>query len=231
MDAKIYQIQFENIQINDRTTFGEKVVYSKDEEIVPLEEIYPFTKDTSINRLEAAAWSYHRIKFLYQSNALSEKSSEYHIKWKEAKRKLKKEERDILSFLIYTINMYSSNHGESILQVLKLFALVLLASGFLYPALGGVQYTTQSSPINSVFDYPLPISQLAFMSEWVSQTPVLLKTISMGIYLSIVSFTTIGSTKYAAASIGGQMLVGIESLLGTLLMALLIFVLGRKATE
>lgn len=50
------------------------------------------------------------------------------------------------------------------------------------------------------------------------------------LYFSVITFTTLGYGDFHPATGSTQFLASVESLVGALLMALLVFVLGRRAT-
>lgn len=56
-------------------------------------------------------------------------------------------------------------------------------------------------------------------------------TILMNLYFSVVTFTTLGYGDIQPSNAATRALAGVESLLGAALIALLVFVLGRRATR
>jgi len=55
--------------------------------------------------------------------------------------------------------------------------------------------------------------------------------LSQLLYFSVVTFTTLGYGDYQPAGAWAQRIAGVESLVGALLVALLVAVLGRRATR
>lgn len=110
-------------------------------------------------------------------------------------------------------------YGESARRVVTLSLLTILTFGVAYPFVGGIEdggtvYTIQSTSEPSV-------AGLVTVGE------VFLRNL----YFSTITFTTIGYANVAPAGPWSRLLVGIESFAGALLMALLVFVLGRRSTR
>lgn len=110
-------------------------------------------------------------------------------------------------------------YGESARRVVTLSLLTILAFGMAYPFVGGIEddgivYTIQ-------FTSDPSLAGLAAAGE----------ALLRNLYFSTITFTTIGYANVAPAGPWSRLFVGIESFLGALLMALLVFVLGRRSTR
>jgi len=57
------------------------------------------------------------------------------------------------------------------------------------------------------------------------------EAIARGLYFSIITFTTIGYANVAPHGPLSRILVGIESLVGAILIALFVYVLGRRVAR
>ena len=77
-----------------------------------------------------------------------------------------------------------------------------------------------SNSASVVFAVPFQ-GMFTFLPDWIS-------ILSANLYFSAVTFTTLGYGDIQPASPVAQALASIESFLGALLMALLVFVLGRQ---
>lgn len=205
--ARLYQAQLSDIQINDRTDFGKKTVYETDEDI-------DIIIDTSwnVHRFEAAAWVYKRLQSICQDHALSSKAREFHVRKREARRKLAWSQHDLFSIVVSETDRIFTRHGESSRRVLGWSFGTILTSTLFY-AIGGVSYDDRI--------YTLYLEQ--------SMEDVFY-TISMSLYFSISSFSTGGYGDVLPASDLSRVVAGFESLVGTLFIALFIFVLGRRVT-
>lgn len=220
-NARLYQAQFSDLQVNSHTSWGEESVYEKDDVSVKGK----WNKD----RLEAAAWTYRRLEKLLDENALAARSREMHIRKEEAQREFQKQkaiqqdgpEQSLSSgvqYVVSSVNWHLTRHGESLQQIVKISSLVILVSGLLYPAIGGIA----SSSANKEYHF--------------SATPGLLsgqniEALVQSLYFSTITFSTIGYGDFYPAGPGSKALVSTESLIGAILMALFIFVLGRRVAR
>ena len=95
----------------------------------------------------------------------------------------------------------------------------MLGFGLVYPIFGGMEETKVSTHDFYFYNIiELPIGS----------GPI--RTLFENLYFSAVTFTTLGYGDIQPASDAAQLLASIESFLGALLMALLVFVLGRRTT-
>lgn len=206
-NARLYQTQLSGIQINDRTNFGDRTVYETDSSI-------DIIIDTSwdVHRFEAAAWVYRRIQSICQEQALSEKARHFHVRKREARRKLAWCDNNYLSAIVSETDRFLTRHGESPRRVLFWSISTLLLSTGLY-SIGGIQYDG---------------AKYILLGDSGVNNPFFV--ISMSLYFSISSFSTGGYGDVLPASDLSRTIAGAESLIGTLLIALFIFVLGRRVT-
>lgn len=165
--ARLYQTAFRDVRINDETTFGvnegrfgEKCRYEYD----------PNT-GVSINenksRLEAAAWTYRRLESLFEENAMVERARDAHIRKEETQRAYYNKQvedddrprshwlKSLGQYAVSTLNWHLHRHGESLRQLLKMSALLILGCGVLYPFVGGINSTQSGGPyrITSLTEY------------------------------------------------------------------------------
>jgi uncharacterized protein YjbI with pentapeptide repeats len=111
-------------------------------------------------------------------------------------------------------------YGESPWRIIGTSAVIMIVFGVLYSIVGGITVTTK--PATHVFDLPQLVS--------VSVPPPVEKLL-MNLYFSVVTFTTLGYGDIQPSNGATQALAGLESLLGAALIALLVFVLGRRAAR
>lgn len=209
LGARLYQAVFADTRINNDTEFGRRCAYETD----PGADVR--TADGRIHRLVAAAWTYRRLERIHDENAMADEARRFHIRKKEVQRAHDREQGRWSRFAVATTNRYLTNHGESLRHIIYSSAAAILLAGVLYPFLGGI------SDGNAV--YRLTFAELASTES--------LPTLLRSLYFSIITFTTIGYGNVYPLGNGSRILVGVESLLGALLMALFVFVLGRRVAR
>ncbi|MXV64428.1 hypothetical protein GS429_20625 [Natronorubrum sp. JWXQ-INN-674] len=202
----LYQVILDNSRINNETNFGLKCKY----EIDPNTKIH-FEED--VNRLQAAAWTYRQLESLYSANSLADQAHQYHIRKEESKRSYYREADNHLKFIISTINRWLTRHGEGLSNILIASAIVILGWAIIYPFAGGIEGEDGD------------IYKLQFCTCFDPET---LEIFLHSIYFSISNFTTLGSNTYTAIGLYPKYLASLQALLGTLLVALFIFTLGRN---
>lgn len=110
-------------------------------------------------------------------------------------------------------------YGESPWRVVGVSLLTVVGFGLIYPFVGGMEQTqAETTPFAFAEMFPLPVG---------SGT---VEILFQNMYFSAVTFTTLGYGDIQPASQTAKLLASVESLLGALLMALLVFVLGRRTT-
>ncbi|WEL22698.1 pentapeptide repeat-containing protein [Halorhabdus sp. BNX81] len=168
------------------------------------------------DRLEAARWVYRRLETLHEKNALSEEARKFHISKEEAERKLLKERGDPRRY-VKTLMWALSKHGESVKRLLTWWFGVIVLAGLAFPFVGGVK-----EPDGTTY----AIASLGELETWAGVNDVLLN-----VYFSVITFSTIGYGDLSPASPWSRVLVAGESLVGAILVALLVFVLGRRVAR
>lgn len=208
--AELYHTVFENTRIDDTTSFGDECAYENLEAEID-------TGDTGIDdSAEAATWVYRRLETLHEDNAMADRARHYHIRKEEAQRRQHWQDGNYLRWAVGTANRYLTKHGESLAHILGWSAVVIVGSSLLYPFVGGI--------IDGGQRYRLTELTQLF-------TPEGLTTLARSLYFSTITFSTIGYANVSPAGAGSRVLVGVESLLGALLMALFVFVLARRVAR
>lgn len=113
-----------------------------------------------------------------------------------------------------------SGYGERPWRVVGISVGLIVLSGLLYPFLGGIQMTPSPDSVTYAFDTFSGGSTVAY-PEWVL-------TIGRSMYFSVVTFTTLGYGDLQPATGAVRVVASVEAFSGALLMALLVFVLGRS---
>jgi hypothetical protein len=148
---------------------------------------------------------------------MSEEARKFHISKEEAERKLHRERREWKGWLIKEAMGRLTRHGESAQRTITAWLFVILAFGLAYPFAGGIKDNGGNRyQISSV-------SELATFEGW--------NDLLLNIYFSGITFSTIGYGDLSPAAPGTRALVFVESLVGAVLVALLVFVLGRRVAR
>lgn len=215
----LYETVFSDTRINSQTTFYNPI---RSRPVCAYEE-NPSTSDDlpdETHPLEAAEWVYRRLETLHEENALSEEAREFHISKEEARRAYQREQGEYARYAVSTLQWHLSRHGESIKQIFLSAAVLILACGVLYPFVGGFESTSNGEA------YRIPLTELSSVVSWNG-----VATLFQSLYFSVITFTTIGYGDLAPTGAGSKILVGFESLSGAILIALFVFVLGRRVAR
>lgn len=160
---------------------------------------------------------YRRLELLHEENALSEDARDFHISKEEAERALYKERGERWRGAVKTFMWSITMHGESVKRVLCWWGIVILVAGLLFPFAGGGEDSE---------DTVYAITSLAELGTRAGWNEMLLN-----MYFSVTTFSAIMDGNLAPAGWGSRVIVAVESIVGALLIALLIFVLGRRVTR
>ena len=174
------------------------------------------------NRLRKAARAYHTLERIGRENSLPELQTSGFVRRQEMNRLRHAEKASVAEtgawlhwsrWLRATTARATLLYGESPWRVLAASLCVILLAGMLYP-LGGFRAADAD---------PGEVLQASSFAEWLALLPD-------GIYFSTLTFTTLGFGDYQPTG-WGKLLATSETALGVTLLALLVFVLGRRAAR
>lgn len=226
--ALLYETVLTDTRINSQTTFYDPEATFYDSITFRPAVVYeenPLTSEDlpgDIHPLKAAEWVYRRLEKLHEENALSEDARYFHISKEEAQRKYQWESGEYIRSAVSKLQWHVTGHGESIRRIFGSAAILILICGGLYPFAGGFE----SSSTGAAYRFHLPPTEF-------SRTAILdgIATFLQSIYFSVITFTTIGYGDLYPTGAWSKVLVGFESLSGAILIALFVFVLGRRVAR
>lgn len=209
VNARIAQAAMTNTRVNRETDFGD---VSRGER-----EFMEASSQTEYREwAEAAVWTYRTIHSLYVDNALPLEARRFYYREKDMRRRLAWKMGHYVQALKAEGSRWVTGYGMNPYRVVGSAAVVILVCAFLFPLTGGIEETSgETSIIWSIDHLGQSIDFLVF---------IYLKSI----YFSIITFTTLGYGDIRPVGNMARAIAGIESLLGALLTAMLVFVLSRR---
>ncbi|UHQ95032.1 potassium channel family protein [Haloterrigena alkaliphila] len=109
------------------------------------------------------------------------------------------------------------HYGTSPWRVVATSLLLIFVCAALYPLTGGIQEVGTETAVTYDIDDPTE-----------TPGPVLVRAFLKSLYFSVITFATLGYGDIQPVEGWARAIAGIETLLGSLLMALLVFVLTRS---
>lgn len=164
--------------------------------------------------LEAAERTYRNYQTILEGTPQKDKQIDFSVREKVVRRKLAWSSGDRWKWLRLALSRWVTKHGESPWRVGFISAGIIGAFTVLYPRYGLVM---QKSGQDAT-----PISYNASSELWT--------TLGDSLYFSVVAFSTLGYGDIQPTGFAEYLAIA-ETLLGSVMIALLVFVLGRKATQ
>lgn len=198
--ADIYSATFVETQINAETVFKEHY--------------------TDGDSLAKAAWTHRNLERLFRTNALPTPARRHYVRQKDVIRKRYYRRGEWSKYTRAIVSSVFTRYGESPLRVVFTSIGTILLCTLLYPVLGGIRMSPITGGTTLAFDsLPIPLDPVSGTARiWFES-----------LYFSVLTFTNLGAG-YRPASQAAQALSLVESFAGALLMALFVFVLGRRST-
>jgi len=176
----------------------------------------PAWRNKQSDLLAKAARTYRVYQDLLRKNGLPEDIHEYRIREKNVRRKQALVDRNILTWLRFSFLRWSIGYGEQYRNVLINSVAIILVCAYLY--VGGItnlEGTGIGIP-NLIADSPI--------GNYIS------RDLYNSFYFSITTFTTLGLGEINPANDVTRLIAASQSLIGTALTAVLVYILGRRAT-
>lgn len=209
-DARLYRAGLTDVRIDLDTTFGDGSVYE--------EEIDGQTPRTAVEKkADSARWVYRELQRVYDENAFPDRVKANYIREMDLRRRRAWRVGDYLPAIKLAGSRWIMRYGTSPWRVIATSLLLILVCAMLFPLTGGVREVAGDETITYRIDDP-------------TETPerVLLSAFFRSLYFSVVTFATLGYGDIQPVGRWARVLASVESLLGALLLALLVFVLTRS---
>ena len=210
--ARLDQAVFANVRISRATAFGSTTVYEAE-----LDEGPDRDDDEYLRAAQAAIWSYREIRELHERNALPIESRRYYLDEKDMRRRVDWHQGNYADALKAEGSRWVTGYGMSYWRVLATSAAFILLCAALYPLTGGIQETAGGDTTTWSLESPedAPPFYIAYIFV-------------RSLYFSAITFSTLGYGDIRPVGAVARGLAGAESLLGSVLSALLVFVLTRR---
>lgn len=190
--------------------------------------------ETIVDQMQTAAGAYQTLESIARENALTDLQSKAFVRRQEMNRKRYATEAKLLTdensshtanaseysrftwlrkWVGASVSRIALFYGESFGRIISVSFLFILAMSVLYPLFGWFKIKGDGGPIRFTGDL---INHIMIFYE--------------GFYFSTLTFTTLGMGDYIPVGFG-QVLATINTALGAIMIALLVFVLGRRAAR
>ncbi len=228
-DARMFEASFSDTWINEATVLGEFCIYEKE-------------ADTGIDRDQrtverhmAAAWSYRALENLCRENSLPTKARNFFVREKEARRKHAWETGSYRHAVRAEASRWVMEHGSNPWRVVGVSALIIVVFAALYPVTGGlVDSVAGTGNPQSASDTVKPTLITYWPDDGLPQVNFIFgklpKIFGTSLYFSVVTFATLGYGDIYVTGALARGLATVETILGSVLIALLVFVLARSVT-
>jgi hypothetical protein len=211
-DVRLYGAVLGSARANEATTLDERCVYDP----LGAEEYDPDVDETGPgpDPLTKAASTYEELEKLCAANALLDEQGQYFVRRQDIHTTQRRDEGDWGRWLRARVSRAVVLYGESPFRVVAAAAAVILGAALLYP-LGLLRDTASGDLVT----YPPPSEPVALVS-----------TLLDSLYFSTLTFTTMTYGSFVPVG-AGRFLTMVETASGVILIALLVFVFGRRATR
>jgi hypothetical protein len=210
--VRLYGAALGSARANEATTLDERCVYD------PLgsEDYDPDVDEAGPgpDPLTKAASTYEELEKLCAANALLDEQGRYFVRRQDIHTTQHRDEGDWGHWLRARVSRTVVLYGESPFRVVAAAAAVIVGAALLYP-LGLLRDTATGDLVT----YPPP-----------SEPVALAGTLLDSLYFSTLTFTTMTYGSFVPVG-AGRFLTMVETASGVILIALLVFVFGRRATR
>lgn len=209
-DAMLYRAGLTDVRINLQTSFGDFAVYESDLE-------GNADGDAATEMADSAKWVYRELQRVYDENAFPERVRENYLREMDLRRRHAWQTGNYLQALKLAGSRWIMHYGMSPWRVVLTSLTTILVCALLYPVTGGIREVRGEETIT------YQISDPTEAPSW-----VLISAFFRSLYFSVVTFGTLGYGDIQPVGRWARVIASVESLLGIMLMALLVFVLTQS---
>ena len=207
-NAQFDRALFREAHVDQNTRFGDRVAY---------EAALETAEDEALaTTAEEAIWSYKELQRLFGENALPEIERRYYLQEKDLRRRVAWVRSHYGRAARLEAARWVTHYGTSPSRVIASSFMLIVACAFLYPFTDGIREPATDMVITYRSGGPTEMAPRRLLS-----------TLFVSLYFSVITFGTLGYGDIQPVGTAARALASIESLLGALLLALLVYVLTR----
>lgn len=186
------------------------------------ESLSTVVTEDNIDLLDKAIWTYGELQTISRENKLNQQASEYYVRQHDAQRRQVWARGQYLRWMKAEGARWVMQYGEGIWNVVYTALVVIVASALLYPLsiVGGLQDSSSGEVLTYTTDGTLDLFSTTGLEN-------LLTIFLESLYFSVVTFTTLGYGDWNPLGYAKGLAMA-ESLIGTFIASLLIYVLARR---
>lgn len=209
-DARLDETDLSDSRISDDTAFGDRNAYE-------LELLRSGRDGDESAHLDAALRTYRSVESLSQENALYGQASAFYRKGKDLRRRHNWRAGNYPEAMLGEASRWIAGYGNVPARVVATSFVVIVVCGGLYPLLGGLRLVSGETPVTFAVEVPPTASPDAVVA-----------VLRRSVFFSVVTFTTLGYGNLEPVGGAARYLAGVEALVGSILMALLVAVFTRS---
>ncbi|WP_160135743.1 potassium channel family protein [Halococcus salsus] len=178
--------------------------------------------DGNVDLLDKAIWTYGALQTISRENKLNQQASEYYVRQHDTQRRQVWARGQYLRWAKAEGARWVMQYGEGIWTVVYTALVVIVLSAVLYPlsAVGGLRRSSSGAALTYATGGPLDPSTVTGIRNLVA-------ILAESLYFSVVTFTTLGYGDWVPLGYAKGLAMA-ESLIGTFIASLLIYVLARR---
>lgn len=252
--TQLYDTHITDVRLNEDTDFGYRCAYEKkvDRKLKERSSDIEFShlsrpiraisrlrhmwgsseiEDYNVKEsLEKAVRVYRDYQRILRENSLRDQIRRYRVRERDAQRKLALADGDFGKWARLMGMRWSMKYGEGITHIIATSVFIIIVWTFLFMLSGGLKVVEADGPTLTVLDSNIITRLFGAALSFIPLSQDSILVVSRNLYYSTVTFTTLGFGDIQPATQASRYLAAVESFLGAVLMALLVFVLGRRAT-